>query len=137
MARMVPAWLRGAAGRCDLAQNRDFFDEDLDAWVCGYNTGGPGYVEADDALLACHATGDDGGTLCTICNYGCHPVCLGIPNEMLSPDWPGTARDTLASATGGAPCFFMLGACGDTNPMRCACDDPAVAEAAGRRVGHA
>jgi hypothetical protein len=56
---------------------------------------------------------------------------------MLSPDWPGTARDTLASATGGAPCFFMLGACGDTNPMRCACDDPAVAEAAGRRVGHA
>ena len=34
-------------------------------------------------------------------------------------------------------CFFMLGACGDTNPMRCVCDDPAVAEAAGRRVGHA
>ena len=50
---------------------------------------------------------------------------------MLSPDWPGTCRETVAAATDGAPCFFMLGCCGDTNPMRCVCDDVKVAEAAG------
>ena len=139
LAAMQPAWLRGATGRCDLAQNRDHFDQDLESWVCGYNGDetSPGYVTPDDTLVACVAHADNGETLCSLCNYGCHPVCLGIPNGLLSPDWPGTCRETVAAATDGAPCFFMLGCCGDTNPMRCVCDDVKVAEAAGRRVGYA
>ena len=56
---------------------------------------------------------------------------------MLSPEWPGTGSGNVAGASEGAPGFFMRGCWGDTNPMRCVCDDVKVAEAAGRRVGYA
>src|SRR5204862_2872154 len=44
--------------------------------------------------------------------------------------------ETVEAAT-GAPCVFLLGACGELGPRRGFVGDPAVADANGRQLGHA
>ena len=78
-------------GRCGLATNRDFWDEDAGRFACGYNPERP----ADDTLLVARVTGDDGAILATLFNYACHPTTLAWDNRLLSPDYIGAAREVL------------------------------------------
>ena len=81
-------------GRCGLATNRDFWDEDAGRFACGYNPGAP----ADDTLLVGRVTGTDGAILATLFNYACHPTTLAWDNRLLSPDYIGAAREVLEQA---------------------------------------
>lgn len=132
MEAMQPVWLSSAVGHCDLAQKRDLYDLDAQAFITAYNPWTHG--EADDTLIATRIQTDDGKCLGTICNYGCHPTSMGHPTSLISPDWPGATRVALEEEYGGI-CVFILGACGDTMPMQGHQGDPAVTERDGRRVG--
>ncbi|MBI2194778.1 MAG: neutral/alkaline non-lysosomal ceramidase N-terminal domain-containing protein [Planctomycetes bacterium] len=131
-ASLRPAWLTLAAGQCNLAVNRDAWDEDSQQYVCGYNP----EVAADDTLWAGLVTADWAGPIATILNYGCHPTTLGPENKVLSPDYIGSARQVLESHF-RIPCLFLLGACGDTAPREGYAGDPRVADRNGRQLGHA
>lgn len=55
-----------------------------------------------------------GNPLGSIFNFCCHPATM-IDDTMVSPDWVGTARDHVESATDGAPAMYVQGFCGDVN----------------------
>ena len=132
IANVVPAWLSFGSGTCDLAQNRDAWDEDSQQFVTGFNPDG----EADDTVLVARVSADDGTVLATLVNYGCHPTTLGPTNRLLSPDYIGAMREVMEDAF-GAPCLFLLSPCGDTGPREGFVGDTAVADSNGRRLGFA
>jgi hypothetical protein len=134
IARIAPATLTWATGRCDLARNRDLPDpaSEEDRIVCGFNPVAP----ADDTLVVGRVTADeDGRVLGTIVNYACHPTTLAWENTLISPDYIGAMRELVEEHTGGAPCLFLHGASGDLGPAHGFVGNPTVADQHGRRLG--
>ena len=113
IANLVPAWLTFGSGTCDLAQNRDAWDEDSGQFVTGFNPDG----EPDDTVLVARVSADDGSVLATLVNYGCHPTTLGPTNRLLSPDYIGAMREVMEDAF-GAPCLFLLSPAATPAPAR-------------------
>jgi hypothetical protein len=131
-AAAKPATMVYGTGRCDLAQNRDYWDEGSQRFVCGFNPDGP----ADDALLVARVIADDGQMLGSVVNYACHPTTLAWQNTLISPDYVGALREVVERET-AAPCLFLQGASGDLGPRDGFVGDPAVADRNGRQVGFA
>jgi hypothetical protein len=129
---IAPATITYGIGRCDLAANRDMWDEQSGQWVCGFHPG----VPADDTLLVARVTDEASRVLATIVNYACHPTTLAWENRLISPDYPGSLREVVERAT-GAPCLFIQGASGELGPREGYVGDVSVAERNGRQVGYA
>ena len=129
---LAPAWVTHGTGRCGLATNRDFWDEEAQRFAAGYNPGAP----ADDTLVVAKVTGEDGELRATLFNYACHPTTLAWENRLLSPDYIGAAREILENAF-GAPALFLQGASGELAPRDDYVGDTAVADRNGRQLGHA
>lgn len=55
-----------------------------------------------------------GNALGAIFNFCAHPATM-INDKMISPDWVGTARQSIEAAIGGAPVMYVQGFCGDVN----------------------
>jgi hypothetical protein len=131
--QLKPAVLSYGAGRCNLATNRDFNDETLGKYVCGYNAEG----EADDTVGVIRvASADEHSVIATVVNYACHPTTLAWDNTLVSPDYPGAMCEVVETAT-AAPCFFIQGASGDIGPRHGFVGDTAVADKNGRQLGYA
>lgn len=132
LANLQPAWIVFGTGQCKLAAHRDFWDEQTQQVVCGFNPGG----DADDTLLVGRITKDDGSILGTIVNYACHPTTLAFLNTLISPDYPGAMREVIEAST-NAPCIFLQGASGDLGPREGYVGDTRIAERNGRQLGYA
>ena len=131
-ANLQPVWITWGTGRCTLARNRDFWDEDAGQFVCGFNPDG----SADETLLVGRVTGEDGAVQAVLFNYACHPTTLAWENELFSPDYIGAAREIISSIA-GAPAIFLQGASGELGPRHGFVGDPAVADRNGRQLGYA
>lgn len=119
--------------RCELAGQRDFWDEGSQQFVCGFNPDGV----ADDTVLVAKAVDENTGeTLGSVVNYACHPTTLAWENTLLSPDYVGAMREVIEQVT-GAPCLFLQGASGDLGPRDGYVGDVAVADRNGRQLGFA
>ena len=130
--QIQPAVLTYGTGKCNLATNRDFKDEPLGRYVCGFNSAG----EADDTVGVVRlANASDHSTLATIVNYACHPTTLAWDNTLISPDYPGAMCEVVETAT-DAPCFFIQGASGDIGPRHGFVGDTAIADQNGRQLGY-
>lgn len=129
---MRPVTITYGAGRCEMAANRDFYDDASGQWVCGFNPEGT----ADDMVLVARVTDDADAPVATVVNYACHPTTLAWENTLISPDYVGALRETVERAS-GVPCAFLLGACGEIGPREGFVGDPAVADRNGRQVGYA
>ena len=130
---MEPAHIAYGSGRCDLAANRDYFDEHRNGYVCGFNPDGV----TDDTLMVARITSADAErTLGTVVNYACHPTTLAWQNTLISPDYVGAMREVVEQVH-GAPCLFLQGASGDLGPRESYVGDIEVAERNGRRLGYA
>jgi len=131
--QLQPAIFSYGSGRCNLATNRDFKDETLGKYVCGYNVEG----EADDTVGVVRvASAADHSVMATIVNYACHPTTLAWDNTLVSPDYPGAMCEVVETAT-AAPCFFIQGASGDIGPRHGFVGDTTVADKNGRQLGYA
>jgi len=119
-------------GRCSLAAHRDFWDEEGQRFVCGFDPAG----QADDTVSVARVTGGGQNTLATVVNYACHPTTLAWDNQLISPDYPGAMREVVAQAT-SAPCVFIQGASGDLGPREGFVGDVEVADRNGRQLGYA
>lgn len=129
---VAPAHLVLGTGRCDLAAQRDCWDDRTGQFVCGYHSAG----ETDDAVLVTRITGDDGRPRAILVNYACHPTTLAWGNTLVSPDYVGALRETV-TAHAGCPCVFLQGASGDLGPREGYVADPAAADRNGRQLGYA
>jgi hypothetical protein len=132
VASMRKATITYAAGRCNMAANRDGWDDDNGFAVCGLNPDAP----ADDTVLVARVTGGGGELLSVVVNYGCHATTLAYENTLISPDFAGAMRRTISN-TVGAPCIFAQGACGDLGPRRDYIGGPAAADQNGRWLAYA
>ncbi len=131
-ANLGETYLTYGSGRCDMARNRDYWDDGNNLFACGFNPDTP----ADDTLLVVRAASPDGTVRATVVNYACHPTTLAWQNTLISPDYVGALRATVEAAT-HAPCVFTLGACGELGPRRSYVGDTAIADANGEQVAHA
>ncbi|HET6422552.1 MAG TPA: hypothetical protein VFG20_02640 [Planctomycetaceae bacterium] len=131
-ASLQDATLTYGVGHCALAAHRDARDETSQQWVCGLNLDGP----VDSTVLVARIDDHRQQPIASIVNYGCHPTTLAWANTLISPDYPGAMRETVEAAT-GAPCLFLLGACGDVGPRVGYVGDVAVADRNGTQLGHA
>jgi len=132
LGRTEPVWMSFGAGGCDLAVNRDLWDEEFGEYVCGFNPDGT----ADDTVMVGRVSRDDGSVLATLVNYSCHPTSLGPGNRLLSPDYIGAMREIVESSVGGL-CLFALGASAETTPRESYSAEVAVADRNGRQLGFA
>ena len=80
-ATLSETYLTYGTGRCNMAANRDFWDDERGIYTCGYNPGAP----ADDTLYLVRATAPDGSLRATIVNYACHPQPLPGKTPKLVP----------------------------------------------------
>jgi hypothetical protein len=131
-ASIQPAALVYGQGRCALAAHRDYWDEDHQQYVCGFNPDGA----ADDTVMVARVASESGKCLATIVNYACHPTTLAWDNTALSPDYVGAMRAVIEHAT-HAPCLFLQGASGDLGPREGFVGDWAIADRNGRQLGYA
>ncbi len=130
--RLVDATIVYGYSRCDLAAERDYWDEDQGRFVCGFNPTGV----ADDQLVVGKVSDESGKCLATIVNYACHPTTLAWDNQAISPDYVGAMREVVESHT-EAPCLFLQGASGDLGPREGFVGDTEVADRNGRKLGFA
>jgi hypothetical protein len=119
-------------GRCGLAANRDFFDAERAAFVCGFNPAGT----ADDTVMVVKIVDDEGRPVAGVVNYACHATTLAWQNTLISPDYVGAMRETVERQM-GAPCVFLQGASADLGPRDGFVGDVTVAERNGRELGFA
>jgi hypothetical protein len=131
-ASLEPAWVTFGYGRCTLATNRDFWDDEAKRIVCGFNPGMP----VDTTLLVGRVTANDGRIRATLMNYACHPTTLAWENKLLSPDYVGAAREIMENIY-GAPSLFLQGASGELAPRDDFVGDAAIADRNGRQLGYA
>jgi hypothetical protein len=125
----VPGLIEWTTGRCTLAADREL-DVDGRALV-GYNPA----ATADDTVTIGRLS-VDGAVRGTLVNYACHPTTLAWQSREVSPDYVGSMREVVESAT-GAPCLFVQGASGELAPREQYTGDVAVADRHGRSLGHA
>jgi len=60
----------------------------------------------------------DGSYLGTVVRFSCHPVIFRFSFfNQYSADYPGVLRREIMKQTGGAPCLFINGPCGDITPL--------------------
>lgn len=132
VASVQEAYITYASGRCDMAANRDAYDEEFGGHVCGFNPDSP----ADETVIVGRITAPSGDLLGDLVNYACHPTTLAWENTLISPDYVGAMREEVERAT-GAPCIFLQGACGDLGPKEGFVGDTAVADRNGRQLAYA
>jgi neutral ceramidase len=98
--------------------------------IIGRNPAGP----VDHSVGVVRVDRMDGQPLVTLFNYACHPISLGPEAEIISPDYPGAAREIVEAIT-GAPAIFLQGAGADAAPIDGMGPDPAIADHLGRTLG--
>ncbi|WP_254507902.1 hypothetical protein [Anatilimnocola floriformis] len=140
MFNLTMATITYRYGRCSLATNRDFWDEERKQFVCGFNPS----VPADDTLLVARITSvtEHDRLLATIVNYACHPTTLAWDNQLISPDYLGALREVIERETTAVgesppPCIFLQGASAELGPRDGFVGDPAVADRNGKQLGYA
>jgi len=132
VASMQPVSVTYGTGHCNLAANRDYWDDANGIYTCGFNPD----AGADDTVIVARITNHTGAIVATLVNYACHPTTLAWENTQISPDYIGAMRETVEQAT-GAPCVFALGMCGELGPRWGQQGDLAVADQNGRQLGYA
>lgn len=130
--RVRPASIVYGHGKCSLAKNRDFLDEERGHYVCGFNPDGI----TDETVVVGRVSDDQGNLIATLVNYACHPTTLAWENTLISPDYLGGMREVVEGAT-AAPCLFIQGASGDLGPLESYVGDVEIADRNGRQLGYA
>lgn len=70
-------------------------------------------------------------------NVPIHPVVLGSNNRYVSADYPGSARKCIENTLGyGTKAMFLLGACGNVNPLFACQNNPKAVEVVGNAIGY-
>jgi hypothetical protein len=99
--------------------------------ILGHNPEGP----IDREVIVVRLDRPNGEALACLLNFAAHPVSQGGRSRLISPDFPGPAREVVEALT-GATCLYLQGACGNINSvtMREGLDTP---RTLGKRLGAA
>ena len=132
LAKMQIVTITYATGRCTMATNRDYWDDENSRYVVSHNPDSA----ADETVLVGRISDKSGQLVATLVNYACHTTTLAWQNTLISPDYVGAMREKVEQETDGI-CVFLLGACGDLGPKEGFVGDPAIADRNGRQLAYA
>src|SRR5439155_16405881 len=82
VAGMEDVTISYAVGRCDMAANRDYWDDKYNGYAVAANPD----VKADDTVVVARLVNRLGQTVGTIVNYACHTTSLAWENTLPSSD---------------------------------------------------
>ena len=105
-----PARAGAGIGAANIGINRREKDADGKIFL-GENPGGP--MDPDVGVIRID---DRGRPIAVLFSYGCHTVTMGPKCLMLTPDFPGPARELIERAT-GAKALYLQAAAGNINPI--------------------
>lgn len=131
-ARLRPVHVYGGRGTGSININRRV--RAAQGRPASVGTNPEGFV--DPELVVVRVDTAEGRPLAILANYACHGTVMGHENKLVSPDWIGTARNTVEAALPGATCLFFQGAAGDQGPVEGFTGDLAVAHRLGALLGH-
>jgi hypothetical protein len=77
-----------------------------------------------------------GNPYAVLVNFQTHGTVLAYENEMVSPDWIGSMRNTVEAALPGATCLYFQGAAGNQGPIEGYSGDLELAHRLGTILGH-
>jgi hypothetical protein len=83
--------------------------------ICDNRRGDRGNL-VDERLPVVTITGDDRKPIAVLYNFSCHPVAAHNDRNLISPDFPGYAAQSIRSKFPETEVLFTLGAAGDVNP---------------------
>lgn len=118
-------------GSCELATNRDYYDEANNRYLVGYNPS----LKGDKTLLVGRVCDSDEKLKLVVVNYACHPTTLAWDNHLISPDFVGALREVVHEQVGGE-LLFLQGASGDLAPIMQYVGDPNIADKYGQQLGY-
>ena len=119
---------------CDASACRDTVEARLSVGrgaVSGLAKNRRGDDCLDQEVITLTFLSDRGAELVMV-NYACHPVILQCWDQV-SADYVGAMRTHVEQGT-SASCMFLMGACGDINPLRADSKDYADSDAMGRAI---
>ena len=132
LANLYPATFTYGQGTCEMASNRDFYDEENKLYATGHN---PDEIIENPLTVVRVCNENDTPTLFII-HYGCHPTTLAWDNSLISPDFVGSLRETVEGETGSS-CCYLQAPCGDIGPREGFVGDTEIADRNGKQVAHA
>ena len=118
-----------ATGWCDMAANRDCWDDEFEGYVTGFNPDGA----TENTMVVGRVMDGESALEHVLVHYACHPTTLAWENTLLSPDFVGALREEMEGYT-GATCTYLQGLCGDIGPKDGHQGDTAVADRNGRQL---
>jgi hypothetical protein len=100
--------------------------------VVGFNP--EGFV--DHELPVIRIDDAQGNPYAVLVNFQCHGTVLSFENQLISPDWIGSMRNTVEASMPGATCLFFQGAAGNMTQNEGYTGDLEVAHRLGTILGH-
>jgi hypothetical protein len=77
-----------------------------------------------------------GNPYAVLVNFQAHGTVLAYENQVVSPDWIGSMRNTVEASLPGATCLYFQGAAGNQGPMEGYSGDLELAHHLGAILGH-
>lgn len=133
-SRLRPVHAYGAVGTGSIAINRRFRGNGTDD---GPPAVGLNFQEFVDRELPVIRIDDaQGNPYAVLVNYQTHGTVLAYENQVVSPDWIGSMRNTVEAGLPGATCLYFQGATGNQGPIEGYTGDLEVAHRLGAILGH-
>lgn len=129
-----PAHVYGMVGTGSININRRFRGSGNDDGPPAVGLNFEAFVDRDLPVIRI----DDahGNPYAVLVNFQAHGTVLAYENQVVSPDWIGSMRNTVESSLPGATCLYFQGACGNQGPIEGYSGDLEVAHRLGSILGH-
>jgi hypothetical protein len=91
---------------------------------------------ADHQLPVIRVDDAQGNPYAVLVNFQAHGTVLAYENEVVSPDWIGSMRNTVEASLPGSTCLYFQGAAGNQGPIEGYSGDLELAHRLGTILGH-
>lgn len=133
-SRLRPAHAYGMVGTGSITINRRFRGSGNDD---GPPAVGLNFVDFVDRELPVIRIDDaQGNPYAVLVNFQAHGTVLAYENQVVSPDWIGSMRNTVETSLPGSTCLYFQGATGNQGPIEGYSGDLEVAHRLGAILGH-
>jgi hypothetical protein len=133
-SRLRPVHANGMAGTGSININRRFRGSGNDDGPPAVGLNPEGFTDRE--LPVIRIDDAQGNPYAVLVNFQAHGTVLAYENQVVSPDWIGSMRNTVEASLPGSTCLFFQGAAGNQGPIEGFSGDLGVAHRLGAILGH-
>lgn len=132
--RLRPAHAYGTVGTGSININRRFRGSGNDDGPPAVGLNFEDFVDRE--LPVIRIDDAQGNPYAVLVNFQAHGTVLAYENQVVSPDWIGSMRNTVEASLPGATCLYFQGAAGNQGPIEGYSGDLELAHRLGAILGH-